>query len=649
MRFTYASGSRPLEGYTIKRGVGRGGFGEVYFAVSDAGKEVALKLIRRNLEVELRGVTHCLNLKHPNLVALYDIRADENDDRWVVMEYVSGESLDAVIDQHPDGLPTDLMLHWFHGICAGVGYLHDHGIVHRDMKPANLFMDESTVKIGDYGLSKFISCSRRSGQTESVGTVHYMAPEIANGRYGREIDIYALGIILYEMLTGHVPFEGESVGEVLMKHLTAEPDLSALAEPYQSIVRRAMAKDPDRRVKSVAEMRELLPPSPGMAPIMAAAVGDDAARSPTADAAVDEEPLLAGLRSYWRQAEGQFRDSPMHPFFKALVGFAVVSGLVLSLETWLPLMFFAGFSYLIYRAVRTVVVPSGEKMPSPTASSPSPASPVAEAVSQGLVLTLKSDAPPWGKRKKQQRPWKRRHSLRRQVGKELAARSIRQRATELCGSMLVAAVIASIASILASMLVSWQIDIAVIIWMALVGTLGSWSIMIPAKIAEGRVEDQSPMRFAQLVLGAAVGAAAYGLAGALMLSIPVSSDLTNPPNLIVIHSFRGLWSDPQLTTGFKSGAVQLPLPLFVAYFAFLFVLLKWWRMAEYVRASRVNLWGIAWSGFIAWGLHFFWWFPQPLGMLLAVVIAFTVQLSSPWLQTSRRQAVLDASDGKGGE
>src|SRR3954463_1282574 len=73
IKFTYASGARPLEGYTIKRGVGRGGFGEVYFATSDAGKEVALKLIRRNLDVELRGVTQCLNLKHPNLIALYDI------------------------------------------------------------------------------------------------------------------------------------------------------------------------------------------------------------------------------------------------------------------------------------------------------------------------------------------------------------------------------------------------------------------------------------------------------------------------------------------------------------------------------------------------------------------------------------------------
>ena len=85
-RFTYASGSRPLEGYTIKRGVGRGGFGEVYFATSDAGKEVALKLIRRNLDVELRGVTQCLNLKHPNLLSLYDMQHDDQGDTWVVME-----------------------------------------------------------------------------------------------------------------------------------------------------------------------------------------------------------------------------------------------------------------------------------------------------------------------------------------------------------------------------------------------------------------------------------------------------------------------------------------------------------------------------------------------------------------------------------
>ena len=258
-KFTYPSGSRPLEGYTLKRGVGQGGFGEVYFATSDAGKEVALKLIRRNFDVELRGIRHCLNLKHPNLLAVFDIREDQRNDKWVVMEFVNGQRLDEAVIAHPSGMPVEEALSWIHGVAAGGAYLHDHGIVHRALKPGNIFCDEGVVKLGDYGLSKFISCSRRSGQTESVGTVHYMAPEVANGRYGKEIDIYALGIVLYEMLTGRVPFDGESVGEVLMKHLTAKPDVSVLPEPYRSVVARALEKDPEKRFRSVPEMLAALP------------------------------------------------------------------------------------------------------------------------------------------------------------------------------------------------------------------------------------------------------------------------------------------------------------------------------------------------------------------------------------------------------
>ncbi len=259
-RFQYGSGDRPLAGYTIKRGVGQGGFGEIYYATNDAGKDVALKLVRRNLEVELRGIRQCLNLRHPNLIDLYDIRQDDRGDTWVVMEYVADQSLEDVLATQPHGLPPDEALSWIHGIGAGVAYLHERGIVHRDLKPGNIFCDEGIVKLGDYGLSKFISCSRRSGQTESIGTVHYMAPEVANGRYGKEIDIYALGVILYELLTGRVPFEGESVGEVLMKHLTAKPDVSMLAEPYRSVVAKALEKDPTLRFRSVGAMLAALPP-----------------------------------------------------------------------------------------------------------------------------------------------------------------------------------------------------------------------------------------------------------------------------------------------------------------------------------------------------------------------------------------------------
>src|SRR5688572_14421540 len=116
MKFTYSSGQRPLDGYTLKRGIGRGGFGEVYFAVSDGGKEVALKLLRDNSEIELRGVAQCLNLKHPNLVNLFDLRTDARGDHWVVMENVTGESLHTILGRHPDGLPPELAREWFLGL-----------------------------------------------------------------------------------------------------------------------------------------------------------------------------------------------------------------------------------------------------------------------------------------------------------------------------------------------------------------------------------------------------------------------------------------------------------------------------------------------------------------------------------------------------
>src|SRR5262249_18946274 len=254
MRFSFSSGQRPLDGFTLKRGIGRGGFGEVYFALSDGGKEVALKLVRGDQEAELRGVAQCLNLKHPNLVGLYDLKRDGQGDHWVVMEYVAGEPLNVVLARHPGGLPRELAREWFLGLARAVGYLHDHGIVHRDLKPANVFIENGTVKIGDYGLSKAISASARTAQTQSVGTVHYMAPEISTGNYNKQIDTYAAGVILYEMLTGRVPFEGEGSGEILMKHLTTPPDRSKVPGEWVPILQKALSKNPAQRYAGMAEM-----------------------------------------------------------------------------------------------------------------------------------------------------------------------------------------------------------------------------------------------------------------------------------------------------------------------------------------------------------------------------------------------------------
>ena len=199
-----------------------------------------------------------MNLKSPHLVAIHDMKQNDEGDTFVIMEYVSGPSLAQILAQHPAGLPAAEIRMWLKGLVEGVAYLHDHGIVHRDLKPANLFLEEGVVKIGDYGLSKAITGGTQNpGHSECVGTCHYMAPETSTGKYHKPIDIYAIGVILYEMVTGRVPFDGESVGEVLMKHLTSRPDLSILPEPFRKIVGRALAKDPNHRPQRVTDL--LLP------------------------------------------------------------------------------------------------------------------------------------------------------------------------------------------------------------------------------------------------------------------------------------------------------------------------------------------------------------------------------------------------------
>jgi len=256
MRFTYQPGAQPLAGYTIRRGIRRGGFGEVYYAHSDGGKEVALKLLQHEQEVELRGVRQCLNIKHPNLVTLFDVRTDDHGEHWVIMEYVQGTSLEDVLQACPNGLPLDEVTEWLDGITAGVRHLHDRGIVHRDLKPANLYRENGIVKVGDVGLSKRLGSDRRGAHTQSVGTVYYMAPEVGHGQYGPEVDVYSLGIVLYELLTGQLPFDGETVSEVLMKHLTSAPDLSVLPEPLRPVLAHALAKDPRSRTASVDQLNE---------------------------------------------------------------------------------------------------------------------------------------------------------------------------------------------------------------------------------------------------------------------------------------------------------------------------------------------------------------------------------------------------------
>ncbi len=254
--FKYKYGDKPLEGYTVQRAAGRGGFGEVYYAVSDSGRQVALKEVQNYEQIELRGIKQCMNLKNPHLVTIFDVKYNDKGKPFVIMEYVSGMSLRELLKESPNGIGAQKTAFFLREIAKGLSFLHECGIVHRDLKPSNIFYENGYVKIGDYGLTKAISASQHSGQTITVGTVHYMAPEIGAGCYDKSIDIYALGVLLYEMLTGQVPYFGASPAEVLMKHMTAEPDVSRIEEPFARVIKKALEKDPDERYQTVKQMVE---------------------------------------------------------------------------------------------------------------------------------------------------------------------------------------------------------------------------------------------------------------------------------------------------------------------------------------------------------------------------------------------------------
>ena len=253
--------------YQIIRLLGEGGMANVYLA-NDLilNRRVALKVLRldlrddadtiRRFQREAHAVTELVD---PNIVSIYDVGEDHGL-QYLVMEYVQGTDLKQYIKTHFP-IPYQRVVNIMLQITSAVQVAHEHNIIHRDLKPQNILIDDQgNVKITDFGIAIALSENSLTQTNSLLGSVHYLSPEQARGGMATpRSDIYAMGIILYEMLTGTVPFEGESAVEIALKHFQNEiPSVRSfdaqIPQALENVVLRATAKNVNERYESAAAM-----------------------------------------------------------------------------------------------------------------------------------------------------------------------------------------------------------------------------------------------------------------------------------------------------------------------------------------------------------------------------------------------------------
>jgi len=263
--------------YEVLRVIGEGGMGKVYEARHTRlhTKRFAVKLLHHELARQPEVVTRFQReaeaasvLTHPNVVGVYDVNTSADGRPYIVAELLQGEDLGSYLDRLGK-LPSVEAVHIVRQVCHALGAAHSSGIVHRDVKPENVFLagPNATVKVLDFGISKVAETSDGLTKTGTVmGTPDYMAPEQARGdRVDSRADIYAVGAILYRALTGRKPFEGSDPMAILTAVLTQEPERPSTLEPriplsLELIVQRTMAKMPNERFATMEALEQALTP-----------------------------------------------------------------------------------------------------------------------------------------------------------------------------------------------------------------------------------------------------------------------------------------------------------------------------------------------------------------------------------------------------
>ena len=220
----------------------------------DANDEDAVKRFNR----EAKAVT---SLSHPNIVSIYDVE-NEGEFYYLILEYVEGMTLKDYMVKNPR-IPIETIVHIAKQIAAGLSHAHQNGIIHRDIKPQNILMNENlTCKITDFGIARAYGDTTLTQTNQMLGTVYYLSPEQARGNVATaQSDIYSLGILIFEMITGQIPFKGESAVAIALKHLQEElPDIDKFREnvpqSVKNIVLQATMKNPNERYISSKELFE---------------------------------------------------------------------------------------------------------------------------------------------------------------------------------------------------------------------------------------------------------------------------------------------------------------------------------------------------------------------------------------------------------
>lgn len=262
-------GKRISGRYKILDMIGGGGMANVYLAhdmILD--RDVAVKMLRldfandeefiRRFHREAQSAT---SLAHPNIVSIYDV-GEEDGLYYIVMEYVDGQTLKQYIQQHAP-VPVQEALDMMKQLTSAISHAHHNHIVHRDIKPHNILVDSNgTVKITDFGIAMALSATSITQTNSVLGSVHYLSPEQARGGMAnKKSDIYSIGIVMFELLTGRLPFSGESAVSIALKHLQSEtPSLKRwnpqIPQSVENIVLKATAKDPFHRYDDVDEMED---------------------------------------------------------------------------------------------------------------------------------------------------------------------------------------------------------------------------------------------------------------------------------------------------------------------------------------------------------------------------------------------------------